>query len=243
MNLKKIIMACLSVPLLLNAGTISLDKEKIILNLKNNSTNVIKFPFVVQKASLTTETPNDFSVSSKNRTVVVIPTAEYPESESGDLLIWSTEGDPYLLKIKAGGQDEQLFTMVSNKITTRPTSKAAQFETGRIDTDIKRLIKKVVSGEKISGYKKVDIKRTFKSRDLEMQKEFFYDGGKYRVEQWYIKNISNDTLLLDYENFYTKGVLAIAFEVKKIGPNQISKAWLVVNKSTIFNELERKRIK
>jgi len=245
MKVKGILKLGLSLvlPAILSAQSISLDKEKIEIHLKNNSTNLINFPFVVQKANLTTETPNDFSVSSKNQTVVVIPTAELPDSESGDLLVWSNEGNPYLVKLKVDGKGEQVFNMVSNEIEIKPTTKAARFETGRIEKDIKRIIKKVVNGEKIPGYKRVDVKRKFKSTDLEMQKEYFYDGGKYRVEQWYIKNTTKDTLLLDYENFYTSGVLAIAFEKKKLFPGQITKAWLIINKNSIYQELEKKKIK
>lgn len=243
MNLKNILLAGLIIPAFLNAATVSLDEDKIKINLKNNSTNIINFPFIVQKASFTTETPDDFSVSSKNKTVVIIPTAVLPKSESGDLLIWSLEGNPYLIKITASGENDQTFDLVSNKIKIKPNMKAYQFETGVIDSDIKKLMKKMVAGEVIPGYKKVEIKKKFESTDLELQKEYFYDGGKYRAETWYIRNKSGESLLLDYENFYTPGVLAIAFEKKVLKPNEISKGWLIINKHTIHEQIERNKIK
>jgi len=238
MNLKKILVALFCLPIFLYAQTISLDQEHIVVNLKNNATNVLKFPFVIQKANLTTESPDDFSVVSKNYAVVVIPTAVSPEKESGDLLVWSEEGDPYLIKLKSNGKKDQTFNLSSNKIKTHTEQKAALFETGKIESDIKKLIKKMVLGEKIPGYKKVNVKKQFLTPDLKMQKDFFYDGGKYRVEQWFIENKTNDTLMLEYENFYTPGILAIAFEKQIIGPKKITKAWIVVDKHTIYEKIK-----
>lgn len=241
--LKNIIILLISFCAFLNAQTISLDSEHIVVNLKNNSTNVLNFPFVIQKANLTTETPKDFIVSSKNKTTVILPTAELPDSESGDLLVWSSSGEPYLIKIHVSGKKEQIFNFVSNSVKDSGDIRAARFETGRIDFDIKKIIKRLVLGKEIPGYKKVNVKKHFLTPDLDMQKEYFYDGGKYRAEQWYVKNISNDTLLLDYENFYAPGVLAISFEKKTLKPNQIGKAWLIIDKNTLSKELESRQIK
>ena len=229
-------LVALTFPLAIFSETINLDKgNNIVIHLKNNATNLIKFPFVIQKANLTTASPDDFTVSSKNYSVIVVPTAEYPSSESGDLLVWSAEGDPYLIKIKPDGKNgEQIFEMGSNKVQNQVSQKAARFETGMIESDIKNITKALILNEEVPGYKKVDIKKKFFTPDLEMQKDYFYDGGKYRAEVWYIKNRTNDTLYLDYENFYTPGILGISFEKKTIKPGQISKAWIIIDKHTIY---------
>jgi len=228
-------------PLTSFAQTISLDQDNIVVHLKNNSTNVLKFPFIIQKAELTTETPDDFSVNSKNYAVIVIPTAEYPNKEESDLLIWSAEGDPYLVKLKTDGKKEQNFVLASNKIQSTVDIKAHKFETGKIESDIKRIMKKLVLGKKVPGYKKVDVKKKFQTPDLEMQKEFFYDGGKYRAEQWYIKNKTDSTLYLEYENFYAPGMLAIAFEKQTLDPHKITKAWIIVDKHTIYQRINKNK--
>ena len=45
-----------------------------------------------------------------------------------------------------------------------------------------------------------------------------------------------DKLVLDEANFYTKGVLAIAFENPKIEPEGIVAMWMVINKSSFQDE-------
>ena len=234
----KIILSIFCLPIFLYAQTISLDQEHVVVHLKNNSTNILKFPFVIQKANLTTESPDDFSVVSKNYAVVVIPTAVSPEKESGDLLVWSAQGDPYLIELKSDGKTDKVFTIASNKIKTDIDQKAALFETGKIESDIKKLIKKMVLGEKIPGYKKVNVKKQFITPDLKMQKDFFYDGGKYRVEQWFIKNTTQDTLMLEYRNFYSPGILAISFEKQILDSDKITKAWLIIDKHTVYKKIK-----
>jgi len=239
--IKFILTICVALlPTLVVANTISLDKDKVSVNLKNNATNVLKFPFIIQKANMTTETPENFNVTAKNYAVIIIPTVESTKSESGDLLIWSSDGDPYLIKIKADGKKEQTFSFSSNKITTKVDLRAEKFETGRIESDIKNLVKRLVLEEDIPGYKKVNVKKKFNTPDLEMQKDIFYDGGKYRAEKWFIKNKTGDTLYLDYENFYAPGILGIAFEKNTLSPGQITKAWLILDKHTIYQNLKGK---
>ena len=101
-------------------------------------------------------------------------------------------------------------------------------------------MKKAAAGEPIPGYTKVEVKKQFLTPDLEMQKEFFYDGGKYRVETWFLKNTTDQLLTLDFTNFYTDGVLAMAFEINKLEPGQVGKMWMIINKSTIADRLNLK---
>lgn len=218
------------------ASAISLDQQNISVPLKNNSVNLLRFPFVVQKADLTTETPESFSVSAKNYTVVITPTAEFPNEEQGDLLIWSAEGDPYLIKLLTNGETGQVFSMTSAKVQPMQDIRAAVFETGRIESDVKKLLKKLVLGEKIQGYKENKVQRLFSTPDLLLQKDSFFDGGKYRAEQWFIQNTTESTLFLEYENFYALGMLLLAFEKRTLEPGQITRAWIIVNKHTLLNE-------
>lgn len=221
----------LIIPVLGFSKTISLDKDVINVSLKNNSMNLLVFPFVVQDAKLTTDSPDDFQVKAKNTTVMILPTMLNVEKES-DLIVWSSLGDAYILRINGKNDSEQKFTFSSNYVTKK-NSQIKKFESGKIEQDIKNLIKKVVNEEPISGYKKIDVKKMFETEDLLMQKEYFYDGGKYRVETWYLENKTNDILSLDYENFYTNGILAISFESRTLQPGQIGKMWLIINKATV----------
>lgn len=237
--IKKILISSAMLPLALFSSTINLDKEDIHVELKNNALNLMNFPFIIHEAKLSTESPEDFQVTSKNTSIIILPTASI-EAQEADLLVWSVTGDAYLIKINAKGK-EQKFSFSTNTGDTIIPMSAKKFETGQIEKDIKHLMKKIVSGEEIPGYKKVDIKRGFTTPDLNMQKELYYDGGKYRVESWFLSNKTADNLTLDYENFYTNGILAIAFEKKTLEPGQVTKMWLIVNKSTVADRIKREK--
>lgn len=236
--LKRILIIGALFPIILLSKTINLDKDIAEVQLKNNTMNLLVFPFVVHEAKLSSETPEDFHITSKNTSVVIVPTVGMKQQKA-DLLIWSAAGDAFIVKINGNGKVDQKFTFSSNKVEVSVPLEAKVFETGKVEKDIKKLIKKTVQGKTIPGYKKVDIKRQFLTPDLNMQKEFYYDGGKYRVETWYVSNITSDNLVLDYENFYTNGILAIAFEKRNLNPGQISKMWLIVNKATVAERIKR----
>lgn len=236
-NILKTTLLSTVLPVIIFGKTISLDQDNISISLKNNAMNLVNFPFVIHEAKLSTESPEDFEIISKNTSVIILPTASLDE-EQADLVVWSAEGNAYLMKLNATGT-EQKFTMSSGNPGTTVSTAAKQFETGQIEKDIKGLVKKAVLGEEIPGYKKVDVKRVFQTPDLTMQKEFFQDGGKYRVETWFLKNKTNDKLSLDYENFYTNGVLSISFEKRVLNLGQIGKMWIIVNKSTIADKAKK----
>ena len=236
--MKKLLLP-ITLSISLFAQTISIDKNNPEVHLKNNTVNLLKFPFVISEATATTENPDDFTISSKNQTVTIVPSSAN-DKEKADLLVWSSSGDAYLLKLSVDGKTEQIFDMSSQKAEPVKTIKASRFETGQVESDIKSLIKSMVSTDSVEGYKKIEVKKMFKTHDLEMQKEFFYDGGKYRVEEWFLKNSTNDTLYLSYDNFFTTGILGISFEKQTIAPGEISKAWFVVDKNTVYQEMKEK---
>jgi len=220
------------------AKTISLDKHPIIVHLKNNEMNVLNFPFVIQDVKIASETPEDFKVEAKYKSLVITPTV-VTYKEKADLLVWSSLGQPFLIKIDAKPKADQIFNFVSNSYQKQLPLQAQQFETGRIEKDIRALMKRAILGKKIPGYTFVSVKRKFYTPDLILQKQYFYDGGKYRVETWYLKNRTDKTLILDYQDFYTPGILAISFESKKLKPGKIGKMWLIIDKNTIYQRIKR----
>lgn len=226
-----------------SAKTISLDTDEVIsIHLKNNGINVLKMPFVVQNASLATKYKNVFKIKVKNRSIIIAPSVSSANAikATGDLLVFSMKGNSYLIKIDVLG-NSQIFEFTTNKEEAYLPPQAKVFETGKIERDVKRLIKTVINKREIPGYKKVSVKRIFKTPDLRLQKNVMFDGGKYRVEEWFVENSTEDVLTLDYENFYTNGILAIAFEKGTIEPGEITRMWLIVDKATVVDRLKRNR--
>jgi len=208
----------------------NIDSGVVKVSIKNNKANVLNFPFIVEEAKIATSSPKSFQIKAKKDSIVIIATATVPSTRA-DLIIWSQDGYTYLLKLDIKGLD-QSWNFTSNRVHPT-TKKTIKFESGKIDNDVKKLIKKAMLKKNIPGYKKVKVKRQFDTADLLMQKDYIFDGSKYRIEKWFLKNKTNYPIKLDEGNIYTKGILAIAFESRTIPPHKIGTMYLLVNKATI----------
>ena len=214
--------------------THSLDEGFAEITAKNNKVNVLNFPFLIKEAKVVSATTESFSANNHGKSIVLTPTTIY-KTEKADLLITSRDGDTYVIELKAENKidTERIFNFTSNK-AQKPSASQQVFETGKVDKDISKLLKRAMLGEKISGYKMLEVKRQFSTPDLLMQKEYILDGGKYRVEKWYIQNKSSvDEIAFEEGNFYTNGILAIAFEEDHLKPELTTVMWLVVNKASL----------
>lgn len=227
--MKLISFICLCSSLMFAATVKQIDSGSVDVSLKNNQANILTFPFLVEDAKLATSFPESFSMEAKKDSIAIIVQADSP-AQKADLVVWSQDGYAYLLKLDTTGR-EQVFNFTSNRVQPK-NSKTSSFESGKIDNDVKVLLKKAILSQDIPGYKKVKVKRQFNTRDLLLQKEFMFNGSKYRVEQWLIKNKTNEDIKLDEGNFYTKGILAISFESQTIPVNKIGTMWLIVDKSS-----------
>ena len=208
----------------------NIDNGMINVSIKNHKANILSFPFFIKNAKIATDNPEDFTIKVTGDSILVIPNATV-SSAKADLVVWSKDGYAYLIKIDIKGKD-QYWNLTSNRVH-KDTSKTIKFESGKIDEDIKRLFKMVITKNNIPGYKKVKVKRKFVTHDLIMQKDYMFDGAKYRVEKWYLKNRTPYTLKLDEGDFYTKGILAITFESEQIPPYKIGTMYLIINKASL----------
>lgn len=232
----KIMMASilLSITTLFGIETKNIDTGFASLKLYNNTANLLNFPFVVKSAKIISQVPENFETKAEGSVIVVMPTTDF-KTERADLLVTSRDDYTFVLELQTGGTN-RVFNLTSNK-TIKASPEQQKFESGKIDNDMKKLLQSVILEKKIPGYKMMEVKRFFHTQDLLMQKEYILDGGKYRVEKWFLQNKSSyDTVVLDEGNFYTNGILAIAFETPKIEPNSITTMWLVINKASFANK-------
>lgn len=232
MKLNKIILGCfLALSSVLGVETKDIDSGFTSIKISNNTANIFNFPFVVKSAKIIAETPDNFQTKAEGTAIVVMPTTD-TRTEKADLLVTSRDDYTFIIEIRTGS-NERVFNFTTNKTST-PSIEQEKFESGKIDNDMKKLLKSAMLEKKIPGYKMMEVKRFFHTKDLLMQKDYVLDGGKYRVEKWFLQNKSDvDTIVLDEGNFYTKGILAISFETPKIQPNKITTMWLVINKSSL----------
>lgn len=212
--------------------TVNIDSGLVEASLINNKANVLTFPFIVEDAKIATAIQEDFQIKAKKDSIVIIPTATAP-STIADLIVWSADGYTYLIKLDINGKD-QVFNFTSNRVQPQ-TPETIEFESGKIDEDIKKLLKTAMLDKNIPGYKKTKVKRQFVTPDLLMQKEYIFDGSKYRVEKWFLKNETSNSIKLDEGNIYTKGILAIAFESQTIPANKIGTMFLIIDKASVQN--------
>jgi hypothetical protein len=213
----------------------NIDDGATELSLKNNTANILSFPFIVKDGSIASSTADNFQVKVNKYSIVVIPTAEQP-SERADLIVTASEGYTYLVKLNVSGS-EQTFELTTNKVHN-DSVEATEFETGEIDSDVRKLLKLVLLNKDIPGYRKVEVNRQFVTPDMLMQKQTIIDGSKYRVEKWFLKNETQSILTLDESSFYTKGILAIAFGAPKIPVNSVVPMFLIIDKSSLSNQAE-----
>ena len=231
--LKSSLLAILLSSSVFAGSTINIDNGSTEIALKNNTANVLNFPFIVKEGKIASSTEENFQVSTSKYSVVVIPTADNKE-ERADLIVWSNEGYTYLIKLSVTGEI-QTFDLTTNKIHN-DNIEATEFESGAIDADIKKLMKLVILNKYIPGYRKTEVNRQFVTPDMLMQKNTMYDGGKYRLEKWLLKNETSSTLTLDEGSFYTKGILSIAFESPKIPVGAVTNMYLIIDKASLVKE-------
>jgi hypothetical protein len=231
----KFLGALLVFATLANANVVkNLDSKKTHISMTNGVANVLLFPFVVTKASMATKSPSDYTISTKDRGVVVIPQVadiDKDKTIKTQLIVWDEEGIIYLIDIDLNGRDNYFEFTTSEFKNNDP--RASRFETGRIDKDVKRLIYLASNNKKIPGYVKTVIKKDLWTKELMLRKHTIWDGKKYRLELWHIKNLTHSAITLDESNFYTKGILAISFTARTINPSETTAMYIVVNKSDL----------
>jgi len=214
-------------------GAVNIDSGKGSIKLSLDRGNVLKFPFLIDDAKIATSDKDNYELVVKKNSLTIIPSGK--RKDKADLIIWTGDDDTFIITLKNNG-NKQVFDFTYNGETGFRNAKSSAFETGRIDSDIKKIIKSVKLKSKIAGYSKVKIKRQFNTPTMLMQKDYIYNGGKYRVEEWYIKNRTTRQLFLDEATFYTKGIIAIDFEQRELQPRETIKMIIIVNKSSLVEE-------
>ena len=224
---KTVIISAIMSSILMGGGAVNLDDGQGNAQLKLDRANVLNFPFIVKSASVASENQDEYQVKSINNTIVVIPTGEL--RDVSDLIVTSSDRETFIISLSNQGS-EQVFNFTYGGFSSLNKHKTSKFESNKLDSDIVKLMKSVLVKEHIQGYTKVLINKKVSVKNMELQKNNIYNGSKYRVEEWFIKNTSGKQLIIDEATFYTKGILAINLEQRRLAPDEVIKMVLVLNK-------------
>ena len=227
--MKKVFILAITMFISANAA-INIDSGKAKVSLMKDRANVLIFPFLIDDAKIATEYNDNYQIKAKKDSLVIIPTGK--KSDKADLIVWSVSHDTFIINLKNNGK-KQMFNFTYNGETGYKTRTAMQFETGKIDSDIKKIIKNIRIKGVVPGYSKIKVKRQFRTNRLLMQKDLIYDGAKYRAESWFVKNTTSSTVFLDEASMYTKGIIAIDFEQRELKPRETTRMILIINKSSL----------
>lgn len=227
--MKKIFILLTTLLISANAA-INIDSGRAKVSIMKDRANVLIFPFLIDDAKIATEFNDNYQIKAKKDSLVIIPTGK--KDDKADLIVWSVNHDTFIINLKNNGK-KQMFNFTYNGETGYKNRKAMKYETGKIDSDIKNIIKSLKIKGIIPGYSKIKVKRQFRTNRTLMQKDFIYDGSKYRVESWFIKNTTNGTIFLDEGAMYTKGIIAIDFEQRELRPRETTNMILIINKASL----------
>ena len=226
-NLIKIITMIGVFPALLFSSAINLDNGKGLIELKLDRANVLNFPFIVKEATVAAENMDNYQIKSTNNSIIVIPTGT--NTDLSDLIVTSSEKNTFIITLKNTG-NSQVFNFTYNGESSFNKSKTSKFESNKLDKDVKKIIKSVLVKGTIPGYSRVLINKKFDVKNMTLQKNYIYNGSKYRVEEWYIRNNLKTKLFIDEATFYTKGIIAINLEQRELQPKEVIKMIMIVNK-------------
>jgi len=231
--MKKVLLVLTTLLMTANAA-INIDSGKAKVSIMKDRANVLIFPFLIDDAKIATEFNDNYQIKAKKDSLVIIPTGK--KDDKADLIVWSVNHDTFIINLKNNGK-KQMFNFTYNGETGYKSRKAIKFESGSVDKDIKKIIKAVKTKGSIPGYSKIKVKRQFRTPKFLMQKDHIFDGARYRVESWFVKNTTSSTQFLDESTIYTKGIIGIDFQQREIRPRETIRMILIVNKSS----LEKKR--
>ncbi|HIP33403.1 MAG TPA: hypothetical protein EYG89_01425 [Bacteroidia bacterium] len=232
--IKKILIMAIIFSSLSNAAY-NLDEGKSKIYLKLDRANVLNFPFAVKKANIAAENQDDYTIESINNSIIIIPTGD--KDDLSDLVVTSADKNTFIISVENSGS-KNVFNFTYNGESSFQKSKTSKFETNKIDADIKKLIKSVLNKGVIPGYSRVLINKKFNVKNMTLQKNYIYNGSKYRVEEWFIKNTTSSKLFIDEATFYTKGILAINLEQRELNPREVIKMIFILNKADLEKEGE-----
>ena len=215
------------------ASPIYLSQDSLLeLETKGDRPVTITTNFEIEDLKLITIEDNEVQLEILKKGFVLIPKSR---GYKATIVLSARDGSIYTISLSGGGK-KAMFRLDDPMQTYNKKGKAFEFESARIDTDARNIIKTILLNKKLAGFKKEKAYQSIKVKQYNISRIERYVGGKYVVDRWVIKNTTLDSLYFNEEDFYTEGVLAVAVEKNRVLTGESIFLITILNKHSIYNK-------
>ena len=222
------------------AGSIRINNDEAAeLKIAASKPNVIDFNFIVKKAKLVQASSGASSLELLDKGFIIVPKKSVI---AATVVVTALDGTSYVINLQTSRKGAKSVFHLEDPLQgyKSKAGKDLKFETDTIDKDARNIVKAILLHKPISGFDKVKAERSVKGAEITMLRENRYIGSKYVADEWELKNKTEKILYFSGEDFYTKGVLAVSLEKKRIQPGESIYMITLLNKHAVYlSEKER----
>lgn len=218
------------------AGTVSITtSEPASIRVKDGRPITINTNFQLKGAEILMTKSDAATLRLLEKGFVIVPSVmKYVAT----IVLSARDGSVYTLDVKTGGSEAVFRVEDALQGYKGKAGSKMRFESNRIDDDARNIIKAVLLDRKLSGFQKIKAVREVEGDQFLMRREYRHVGGKYVADRWSISNTTDEAIYFGEEDFYTKGIMAVAIEKNRVQPGESIYLILLVNKQSVF-EAER----
>ena len=193
-----------------------------------------------KKKAVITKIKNPIEIKQGQMSLTLLP----KKLGSFELIIWGYKKYPIMLTIHVVDIDSKESTPTYYNFLDYETDKeeAKSFEKTAHEKVIIKLVRAIYNNKLPTGYKSLGYSQDFtNASDVLLYKlNRAYIGNAYRVDEWVIRNIGDESVKLYEEAFYTEGVYGISFENDLLPGHQQTRMFVVAARK--FNTAENEEI-
>ena len=191
----------------------------------------LNFNFNIKKVNILTNEEDDTQTVLVDKGLLII----FKKADiSGQIIVTNQLGNSYIVYFENDGK-ESLFNFIDNifEYNEKKTVKIKAKVT-IVQNEIQRIVKKILLKQKLNGFSLINSPQTITAKDFVLERDKRYIGKKYIVDVWVGMNNSAEEIFIEEEEFYTKGIIAIAIEKNNIKSGEMFYLISILNKSSII---------
>lgn len=147
-----------------------------------------------------------------------------------ELIVWGYKKFPIILHIKVSN-NKHLDNYLKFFSPETEEDKASNFESNPHEKVIQALIKSMYNNHLINGYKmELGNMKPIISYGFKLKLNRSMVGNRYKVEEWYIRNLTNKVVKLYAQMFYQSGIYGVSFENDLLQPYKATRVFIVRKK-------------